>query len=80
MATLRLTGKLPTLANDQLYLEIAADNYQQLLNALKKQYPELAEQVANMALSIDGQIYQNPFVEAISDCSDIVFIPPIAAG
>ena len=80
MAVIRLTGHLPALANNQLCIEVAANNYQQLLGQLKKHYPELAEQVEKMALAIDGQIYQNPFMEAISESSDIVFIPPIAAG
>ena len=80
MAMIELTGNLPDLAEGQLRLEIAASNYQQLLVELTKQYPQLAEKTATMALSIDGQIYQNPFMEAITESSELVFIPPIAAG
>jgi hypothetical protein len=58
----------------------AATNYRELLSELKNRWPELTEMLDKTAVAIDGQIYQDAFLEAIGETSEVFFMARIEGG
>ncbi|MBH67995.1 MAG: molybdopterin synthase sulfur carrier subunit [Rhodospirillaceae bacterium] len=63
-------------------LEIPALNVRQLIRQLDERYPGLGAEVNNGALSvaIDGDIYQDAFLEDLKPNSEVAFLPKIGGG
>lgn len=62
-------------------IEVQADNVRRLIEALDKRFPGLgAELEAKMAVAIDGEIYQDPYLEPIDADSEVFFLPKIGGG
>ncbi len=62
--------------------EITSDatNYRELVAELKTTWPELSELLDKTAVAIDGQIYQDAFLEAINPGSEVFFMARIEGG
>lgn len=61
--------------------EVEAGNIMQLLNALKKNYPELEPVLQRgVAVAIDGQIYREALLQPIPPQAEVVLMPKLAAG
>ena len=69
----RLTGGVDTLSID-------APRIAELLAALRAKYPQLADQIDEMAVAIDGEIYSEPGYQALRPDSDVHLVPRIAGG
>ncbi len=68
-------------ANGVLEHEFAADNVRRLLQAMDQKFPGLAKHLSNKtAVAIDGEIFQDPFLESIQPDSEIYFLPMIESG
>ena len=61
-------------------LTTEATNYRELVNELKSRWPELTEMLDKTAVAIDGQIYQDAFLEAIGESSEVFFMARIEGG
>ena len=63
-------------------LEISAPNVRQLIRQLDERYPGLGAEVNSGALSvaIDGDIYQDAFLEVLQPNSEVAFLPKIGGG
>lgn len=62
-------------------LEVEAADYQALIEALDERHPGFADAVAvRVAVAIDGQIYQDPLLEAIGPSSEVFFLPLLEGG
>lgn len=62
-------------------LEVEADNVRQLIAALDRQYPGVGERLrTRTAVAIDGEIFQEPYLEAIGANSEVYFLPKIEGG
>ena len=82
MARVVFTG---TIANrytgGAIRLNIPARNVRELLRQLEQQYPGLGEEIEQaLALAIDGEIYQDPYLEALEENSEVFVLPKIGAG
>ena len=81
MARVILTGNLRALAGDKAELEIDAANVRELLRALEPKVPGIGKQVEDgLSIAIDGDIIQDPLLEAIGPDSEIHFLPAIQGG
>ena len=61
--------------------DVAAANVRQLLNALDARHPGLAREIeASMALAIDGEIYQDAWLEPLAERSEVFVVPKIGGG
>ena len=58
----------------------SAEVYRDLLQELKQRWPDLAEQLDKTAVAIDGQIYQDAFLEPIQPDSEVFFMARIEGG
>jgi molybdopterin converting factor small subunit len=61
-------------------LVVDAPRVDQLILALAARFPALTEQLEEVAVAIDGQIYHHARYEALSSRSEVHFLPPVAGG
>lgn len=58
-----------------------AANMRRLIRLLEEEFPGIADAIElEMAVAIDGEIYQDPFLEPIQPDSEVYFIPKIGGG
>ena len=62
--------------------EIVASSVRSLIQELNNLYPGLGTQVSDGTLSvaIDGDIYQDAFLEELKPDSEVAFLPKIGGG
>ena len=62
-------------------LDIDATDVRQLIKALDEQFPGMGERLrTKTAVAIDGEIFQEPFLESIRQDSEVHFLPMIEGG
>lgn len=61
-------------------LELAAATFRDLLRALELRWPGSESVFAKCAVAIDGQIYQDAFLEPLSPASEVFFMQRIEGG
>jgi molybdopterin converting factor small subunit len=61
-------------------VEIDASRVVELIAALADRYPALGPQLDEMAVAIDGEIYQDPGYQPLSATSEVHLLPRIAGG
>lgn len=68
-------------ANGESEIEIMAADVRQLLRALDERFPGIGERLrSRTAIAIDGEIFQDPFLEPIKTNSEVCFLPMIEGG
>ncbi len=61
--------------------EIAASDVRDLIDRLDATFPGIGERLrSRMAVAIDGEIFQDPFLETIRAQSEVFFLPAIEGG
>lgn len=61
--------------------DVEARSVRGLIRELDARWPGLGAFVdAEMSIAIDGEIFQDAFLEPIEDASEVVLIPKIAGG
>ena len=62
--------------------EIVAPSVRSLIRELDSLYPGLGAQVndGTLSVAIDGDIYQDAFLEELSPDSEVAFLPKIGGG
>jgi molybdopterin converting factor small subunit len=74
IAARRLTGGLTEF-------DVEADTVHRMIRELDKRYPGLGHQIdEGMAIAIDGEIYQDAYLQPLQPDSEIVLIPKIGGG
>lgn len=59
---------------------IDATRVDDLLQVLTARFPALADQLEQVAVAIDGQIYHHARYETLEPHSDVHLLPPVAGG
>jgi sulfur-carrier protein len=81
MARIVLTRGLTQFTGGESELELDAANIRQLLAQLGDRYPALKPHlVEGLAVAIDGEIFQDAWLEPIPPDSEVHLIPRIAGG
>jgi sulfur-carrier protein len=81
MARIKLTRNLTQFTGGESELELDAGNIRQLLAQLGARYPALAPHLGDgIAVAIDGEIFQDAWLEPIPPDSEVHLIPRIAGG
>lgn len=76
-----LTGNLSQFTGGEAEFDLAARNVGQLFDLLAERYPDLAPLVeADLAVAIDGEIYQDALFQPIPPESEVHLLPRIAGG
>ena len=81
MARVVLTGNLRKFTGGETELELEAGDVRQLFRLLGERYPQLRPHLEeSLAVAIDGQIYQDAWLEPIARDSEVHLLPRIAGG
>jgi molybdopterin converting factor small subunit len=82
MAKIILTSGLGSqFCGGETKFDIDAADVRKLIAALEERFPGIkAELEREMAIAIDGEIYQDPFLERIAPDSEVYFLPRIGGG
>jgi len=80
MATVHLPSGLTQFTGGLSTLTIEAPRVADLLATLSARYPELGPQLDQVAVAVDGEIYQDPGYQAVRPTSEVHLVPRIAGG
>ena len=82
MAIVRLTSGLANQYSSGVSeINLDVRNVRGLIAALDERFPGIgAELEREMAIAIDGQIFQEPYLESIDADSEVYFLPRIGGG
>ena len=81
MARVVLAGTLGQFTGGETELELEAATICQLFRQLGERYPALAPHLEDgLAVAIDGQIYQDTWLEPIPADAEVHVLPQIAGG
>lgn len=61
-------------------VEVAAGTVRELLEVLEQRFPGSREALGKSAVAIDGQIYQDAFLERLEPGSEVFFMQRIEGG
>ncbi|MCH9672639.1 MAG: MoaD/ThiS family protein [Gammaproteobacteria bacterium] len=68
-------------AGGETHLEVEAKDFRELVKMLEARFPGIAEALKiGVAVAIDGEIFQEPFLEPIGETSEVYFLPAIEGG
>jgi molybdopterin converting factor small subunit len=80
VAKITLPDECAAITGGACALDIAAENYRDLRAQLAQRWPNLDELLERYAVAIDGQIYQDAFMEPLRADSEVFFMPRIEGG
>lgn len=61
-------------------LEVVCKNFRGLVRVLEEKWPGIEEILTKTAVAIDGQIYQDAWLEPIQPSSEVFFMQRIEGG
>ena len=65
----------------QTDIEVTSDNIRAVIRELDARFPGVGQVLRNdMAVAIDGEIYQHVLLEPVGPDSEVAFIPAIEGG
>ncbi|MBT3331500.1 MAG: MoaD/ThiS family protein [Rhodospirillaceae bacterium] len=75
------SGTAQQYTNGQTEVHVEARNVRQMVQALEDKYPGLGKEIqTTMSVAIDGTILPDPFLEEVTDTSEIYVLPKIGGG
>ena len=80
MARVTFPGHLLSYTGGEREVEVEASTVRELLEALEQRYPGSREALGRSAIAIDGQIYQDAFIEPLQPASEVFFMQRIEGG
>ena len=81
MARISLSSNMKSYTGGKTELELDVANVRQLFQALGECYPELRPHLeTDLAVAIDGEIYQDALLQPILGDSEVFVFPKIAGG
>ncbi len=75
-----LSDHLLTLTGGEREVEVTAGSFRELLLALEQRWPGCTRVLSRCAAAIDGQIYQDAFLEPLQPDSEVFFMQRIEGG
>ena len=80
MAKVVFPDHLQTNTGGVRELEVACKNFRGLVRSLEEKWPGIEEVLTKTAVAIDGQIYQDAWLEPIQPNSEVFFMQRIEGG
>jgi len=76
-----LSGSLKAAAGGRESIELEAATIRQLLLALEREVPDLADHIEQgVAVSINGQIFRDAWMQEIPPDAEVFVLPRLAGG
>ncbi len=81
MARISLSSNLKVYTGGQTQIELDVANVRALFQALGERYPDLGPHLeGELAVAIDGEIYQDALLQPIRGDSEVILFSKIAGG
>jgi hypothetical protein len=80
VARVVIPDHLLTLTRGEREAELGARNFRELLEAVEARWPGASEVLGKCAAAVDGQIYQDAFLEPLKEDSEVFFMQRIEGG
>ena len=80
MARIEFSDYLLAFTEGNKVVHVTANSYKRLVAELENLWPGLAEKLERTAVAIDGQIYQDAWLEPIEVSSEVFFLQRIEGG
>ncbi len=80
MAKIIMPDSFLAVTQGEHEIQVQVENYRELVTELTRKWPDLADLLSNTAVAIDGEIFQDPFLEPIGDQSEVYFMARIEGG
>jgi molybdopterin converting factor small subunit len=81
VAKITLASHLHSYTGGEREVELDVANVRQMFAALAERYPELRSHLEReVAVAIDGEIYQDALLQTIGAESEVILIPKITGG
>ncbi|MFT4715357.1 MAG: molybdopterin synthase sulfur carrier subunit [Paracoccaceae bacterium] len=81
MVTVAVWGSLRTATDGAAEVEVEAENFKQVLDALVRDYPGLAPQIERgVSMAIDGVIFKESWFAPVRPDSEVILMPLMAGG
>ena len=81
MARIVLTGNLRLYTEGVTELELETGSIRSLIRELRRRYPDIPEDIEDeLAISIDGVLYQDDWFAKFGPDSEVHLLPRIAGG
>jgi len=81
MVAVTVWGSLRSATDGQPSVEVDADNFGKILEALARDYPGLRPQIERgVSLAIDGVIYRDSWFTPVRPDSEVILMPLMAGG
>ena len=80
MANVVFPDQLSSVTGGVRETVVPAANFRELLLALESRWPGAADTLSKYAVAIDGHIYQDAFLEPLSESSEVFFLQRIEGG
>lgn len=80
MAHVVFPNHLLSYTGGERAVDVSAGNFRELLEALESRFPGSREALGKSAVAIDGQIYQDAFLEPLEPDAEVFFMQRIEGG
>jgi molybdopterin converting factor small subunit len=81
MVKVALWGSLRAAAGGAAEVEVEAKNVRQILKAIGELHPGLKDRLEDgVAVSIDGQLHQDAWLEPVEPDSEVYILPKLEGG
>jgi molybdopterin converting factor small subunit len=74
-------GLSRALTHGATEFDVEATTVRGVIRELEKRFPGLGQQIENeMAVAIDGEMHQEPFLQPVKPGSEVCFLPKLRGG
>jgi molybdopterin converting factor small subunit len=80
VALVRIPTRLQHLTDGISEIRVEAADVRKLIRALEERFPGIGEPLRGAAVAIDGEILNDPLLEAVDAECEVDFLPRLAGG
>jgi molybdopterin converting factor small subunit len=81
MVKVILSGTISQMVGGETEIEVAATSVRQIFSYLQDRFPHIkSHMVDDMAVAIDGRVFQDAWLEKVREDSEVYLLPRIGGG
>ena len=81
MVKVTLSGTISQMAGGKTLIEVEATSVRQIFNHLQDRFPNIkSHMVDDIAVAIDGTVFQDAWLEKVTEDSEVFLLPRIGGG